>query len=357
MSTILIVARTTRNRYPGAFPKTTRLLLLIVLAGGLFSAAPAFAQGGEAANTKTGDIQGTVADINSDPIPNATVVLQGPAGNRLTVTTTDDGSFALHDVTPGIAYQIGVTADEFAGWNSSITVEPGQEKSLGEIKLRILAVQRPVNVSYSSKEVAAQQLKAEEHQNVLGFIPNIYVTYEPHPEPLTAKMKFHLAYKGLTHPTFFAFEALWAGVQQASDATDYRLGAKGYGERFGANLAGGASEAVFANAILPSLLRQDPRYFYRGSGTNRSRAWHAIIAPFVCEGDNGKLQPNYSQLGGSLISASLANLYYPGSDRGAGLVFTNFGTSLGFHVVLGLAQEFILAKFTSKGKRVSDVGD
>jgi hypothetical protein len=220
-----------------------------------------------------------------------------------------------------------------------------------------LAVQRPVNVSYSSKEVAAQQLKAEERQHVLGFIPNIYVTYEPHPEPLTAKMKFHLAYKGLTHPTFFAFEALWAGVQQASDATDYRLGAKGYGERFGADLAGGASEALIANAILPSLLRQDPRYFYRGSGTNRSRAWHAIIAPFVCEGDNGKLQPNYSQLGGSLISASLANIYYPGSDRGAGLVFTNFGTSIGFHVVLGLAQEFILAKFTSKGKRVSDVGD
>ena len=340
------------NRYPGAFLKATQVLLLIVLVGGLLFAVPAFAQGSEAANTKTGGILGTVADVNSDPIPNATVVLQGPAGNRLTVTTTDDGSFALHDVTPGIAYQIGVTADGFAGWSSSVTVDPGQEKSLDEIKLRILAVQRPVNVSYSSKEVAAQQLKAEEHQRVLGFIPNTNVTYEPHPEPLTAKMKFHLAYKGLTNPTFFAFEALRAGAQQAADTTDYRLGAKGYGERFGANLAGGASEALFANAILPSLLHQDPRYFYRGSGTRRSRAWHAIIAPFVCQGDNGKLQPNYSQWGGSLISASLSNTYYPGSNRGAGLVFTNFGTNMGLHVVLGLAQEFILAKVTSKGRHV-----
>jgi hypothetical protein len=350
MSTIDNKICATPNRYPGAFLKATPVLLLIVLAGGLLFAVPAFAQSSEAANTKTAGILGSVADVNSDPIPDATVVLQGPAGNRLTVTTTDDGSFALHDVTPGIAYQIGVTADGFADWSSSVTVDPGQEKSLGEIKLRILAVQRPVNVSYSSKEVAAQQLKAEEHQRVLGFIPNINVTYDLHPEPLTTKMKFHLAYKGLNQPTFFAFEALWAGVKQAADTSDYRPGARGYGERFGANLAGGASEALFGNAILPSLLHQDPRYFYRGSGTKRSRAWHAIIAPFVCQGDNGKLQPNYSQWGGSLISASLSNTYYPASNRGAGLVFTNFGTSMGLHVVLGLAQEFILAKLTSKGR-------
>jgi carboxypeptidase family protein len=350
MSTIRNKTRATPKRYPGAFLKGTQVLLLIVLAGGLLFAVPAFAQDSEAANTKIGGILGTVADVNSDPIPDATVVLQGPTGNRLIVTTKDDGSFALHDVTPGIAYQIAITADGFADWSSSVTVELGQEKSLGEINLRILAVQRAVTVSYSSKEIAAQQLKAEEHQRVLGFIPNIYVTYERHPEPLTTKMKFHLAYKGLTHPTFFGFEAFWAGVEQAANTPNYRLGAKGYGERFGANLASGSSEVLFGDAILPSLLHQDPRYFYRGSGTKRSRAWHAILAPFVTQGDNGKSQPNYSQWGGSLISASLSNIYYPGSNRGAGLVFRNFGTGMGLHVVLSLAQEFIWAKFTSKGK-------
>jgi len=51
-----------------------------------------------------------------------------------------------------------------------------------------------------------------------------------------------------------------------------------------------------------------------------------------------------------LISASLSNTYYPDSNRGAGLVFKNFGTSMGLHVVLGLAQEFVLSKFTSRGK-------
>jgi Carboxypeptidase regulatory-like domain len=347
---ILNNTHATPRRHSGPFLRAKHLLPLIVLAGGWLLVASASAQSTEAAVTKAG-ILGTVVDIGEDPIPNATVILLAPGVDHLAAVTKDDGSFAFHDVTPGTDYQITVTAEGFEEWRSPVTVEPGQDKTLADIKLRILAVQRAVTVNYSSKEVAAQQLKAEEQQRVFGFIPNIYVTYEPHPEPLTTKMKFHLTYKGLTHPTFFAFEAAWAGVQQAANTPDYRQGAKGYGERFGANLASGVSEGLFANAILPSLLHQDPRYFYRGSGTKGSRAWHAVMAPFVCTGDNGKLQPNYSQWGGSLISASLSNAYYPESNRGAGLVFTNFGTSMGLHVALGLAQEFILDKFTSKHKR------
>lgn len=335
----------------GAIVNLINSLLLIALAGGVILVAPASAQYLEGPNTKAGSILGRVVDSNNERIPNATVVLQKPVGDHFTVVTNDDGSFAFHEVTPRISYQISATAEGFEQWSSSVTVEPGQEKTLTDVTLRVLSVQRAVTATYSSKEVAAQQLKAEEQQRVFGFIPNIYVVYEPHPEPLTARMKFQLAYKGLTHPTFVAFEAAWAGGEQAANTPDYRQGARGYGERFGANLASGISEGLFANAVLPSLLHQDPRYFYRGSGTKGSRAWHAALAPFVCTGDNGKLQPNYSQWGGSLISASLSNAYYPESQRGAGLVFTNFATSMGLHVALGLAQEFILDKFTSKHKR------
>ena len=338
------------DRLLRAFLDLIHTLLLIAVIGELIFVVSASAQSTEAPNAKTGSILGTVVDSNNDTISNATVILQTPVGEPRTVITKDDGSFAFHDVTAGIAYQIAVTAQGYGGWSSSVTVEPGQEKSLTDIALRIMATHRAITVTYSSKEVAAQQLKAEEQQRVLGFIPNMFVTYEPHPEPLTTGMKFHLAYKGLTHPTFFAFEALWAGVEQGADMTDYHQGARGYAERFGANLASGTSEALFANAVLPSLLHQDPRYFYRGSGTKGSRAWHAVLAPLVCQGDNGRSQPNYSQVGGSLISAALSNTYYPDSQRGAGLVFTNFGTSMGLHIALGLAQEFVLGRFTSKHK-------
>ena len=341
---------TSPNRRLASLLKRAQLLLLIVLSG-VILVVPMSAQSFETANTITGSILGTVVDTSDDPIPGAKVVLQGPAGDRLTAVTKDDGGFAFDQAPAGVAYQITVTAEGFADWNSSITVEPGQNKTLPEIKLRILAVQRAVTVSYSSKEVATQQLKAEEQQRVLGFIPNMYVVYEPHPEPLTTRMKFHLAYKSLTNPFFFARTAAWAGVQQArDDPSEWRQGAKGYGKRLGAGFADAVTGSLISNAILPSLLHQDPRYFYQGTGTKKSRALHAMLAPVVCKGDNGAWQPNYSQWGGSLIGYSISTAYYPGSARTAGHVFQTFGIDMGLHVVGSLAQEFILGKFTSRGK-------
>jgi hypothetical protein len=338
------------NRSWDRLPKLIQMLVLVAL-GGVILVVPVSAQSAEAPNTKTGRILGTVVDTSDDPIPGATVVLQGPAGDRLTAVTKDDGGFAFDQAPAGVAYQITVTAEGFADWSSSITVEPDQNKTLPAIKLRILAVQRAVTVSYSSKEVAAQQLKVEEQQRVLGVIPNIYVVYEPHPEPLTTRMKFHMAYKSLTNPFFFVRTAAWAGVQQArNNPEEWRQGAEGYGKRLGAGFADGVTGSLISNAILPSLLHQDPRYFYQGSGTKKSRALHAMLAAFVCKGDNGAWQPNYSQWGGSLIGYSISTAYYPSSDRTAAHVFQTFGIDMGLHVAGSLAQEFILGKFTSKGK-------
>jgi hypothetical protein len=339
-----------RNRFWKGLLKLTYMLLVITLSGAIL-AITVSAQSAEAANTKTGSILGKVVDPSDDPIPGANVVLRGPSGDRLTAVTKEDGGFSLEQAQTGVTHQITVTAEGFADWNSSITVEPGQNKTLPEIKLRILAVQRAVTVSYSEKEVAAQQLKAEEQQRVLGVIPNIYVVYEPHPEPLTTKMKFHLAYKSLTSPVFFARTSWWAGVQQARNNPDeWGQGAEGYSKRLGAGFADAFTGSLITNAILPSLLHQDPRYFYQGSGSKWSRARHAMLAPFICKGDNGAWQPNYSQWGGSLIGYSISTAYYPGSSRTAGHVFQTFGIDMGLHVVGSLAQELIFGKFTSRGK-------
>jgi Carboxypeptidase regulatory-like domain len=339
-----------RNRFWTRLLQLTHMLLGITLSGAIL-ATTVSAQSAEAANTRTGRILGKVVDTSDDPIPGANVVLQAPAGDPLTAVTKDDGGFAFDQARAGVAYQITVTAEGFADWNSSITVEPDQNKTLPEIKLRILAVQRAVTVSYSEKEVAAQQLQAEEQQRILGFIPNIYVVYEPHPEPLTTRMKFHLAYKSLTSPVFFARTSWWAGVQQARNNPDeWGQGAEGYSKRLGAGFADAFTGSLITNAILPSLLHQDPRYFYQGTGTKKSRALHAMLAPLICKGDNGAWQPNYSQWGGSLIGYSISTAYYPGSSRTAGHVFQTFGIDMGLHVVGSLAQEFIFGKFTSRGK-------
>ncbi len=324
---------------------------LILLACGLLLAASVSAQTG--AGTGTATIRGTAVDVDNNPIAGATVVLQGAAaGDHRTVVTTEDGSFAFSDVTSRATYQVTVTAEGFGAWSSSVAVEPGQVKTLTDVRLRIEAARRSVTVNYSAKQTAIQQLKVEEKQRVLGFIPNIYVTYETHPEPLTSGMKFHLAYKSLTNPVNWGWIAMWSGIQQAADTPDYSQGTKGYGKRFGANAAGAVTEGLIGNAILPSLLHQDPRYYYRGNGTTKSRLFHAISAPFVTPADNGHLQPNYSTWGGSLISNAIAaTTYLPSSDRTAGHVFGNFGIGMAVRVFGSFAQEFILDKFTSKGNK------
>jgi hypothetical protein len=332
--------------------RAAQFLLLTLLAGVLLLAIPVSAQSVGKSETNAGNIRGTVLDPNDDVVPNATVVLQGPvASDRRTIVTKDDGVFAFHHVTAEIAYQITVSAQGFGDWSSSVTLEPGQDKTVTGIKLRLEALEQRVAVGYSSKEskeVATRQLKAEEQQRLLGFIPNFFVTYERHPEPLTSKMKFELALKDLIQPFFLARAGLLAGIGQAQNSPDYGQGPEGYGKRFGTSAAGVVSESMIGNAMLPVLLHQDPRYFYRGTGTKKSRLLHALSSPFVCPGDNGNLQPNYSTWGGALGSAAIATAYYPSSDRTAGRVFGNFAIGMALHEAISLAQEFVFAKHTSK---------
>jgi hypothetical protein len=149
---------------------------------------------------------------------------------------------------------------------------------------------------------------------------------------------------------FFAAAAFTAGVEQAGDTPNYGQGAKGYGQRIGALYANGFTDIMVGEAILPSLLHQDPRYFYQGTGTKRSRVIHALSSPFICKGDNGKWEPNYSSVGGDLAAGAISNIYYPQSNRGAGIVFENALITTGGRMVSGLVQEFILRRFTSGAK-------
>ena len=199
-------------------------------------------------------------------------------------------------------------------------------------------------------ELATEQFRSEEKQRVFGVIPNFYVSYESDVAPLTTKMKFDLALKVFTDPVTAAGVALVSASKQAGNTPNYGQGWGGYGKRFGAVAADGFSDIMIGGAILPSLLHRDPRYFYQGTGTTGSRIRHAMFSSFVAKGDNGRWQPNYSSLGGDLASSALSNLYYPQSNRGAGLVFGNF--AIGTAERIGASQEFLFGKFTRRGRHM-----
>ena len=129
----------------------------------------------------------------------------------------------------------------------------------------------------------------------------------------------------------------------------YGQGAQGYAKRFGAGYADTVAGTFIGSAILPSLLKQDPRYFYKGTGSTSSRFLYALANAVICKGDNGRWQPNYSNVLGNLAAGGISNLYYPPQDRdGAGLTLENGAIGIGATAVSNIFQEFIIRKLTPK---------
>jgi hypothetical protein len=329
---------------------STRLRLWsFILSVSVTSAAAA--QQISAPEPQTGTIAGTVTDVNDGVVPRATVALEGPSlADPQRVETSDNGFFELDHLSPGTPYHLTVSANGFADWNSpEVILRPGQYIDVTGIRLRIATAVTTVS-AISPEELATEQVKAEEKQRVLGFIPNFYVVYDRDAVPLTPKLKFRLALKTSTDSVTFLGSAFLAGVDQAAGTPHYVQGAKGYGQRLGSNYANGLTDIMIGGAILPSILHQDPRYFYQGTGTKKSRTLHALSTPFICKGDNGRWQPNYSGLGGYVASGAIANAYYPPSNRGPGLVVSTTFIDIAADMANGFIQEFVLRKFTPSAK-------
>jgi hypothetical protein len=306
----------------------------------------------DAPKPQPGVIVGTVVDPNDDAIPGATVILESPTlKSPRMIASNDKGFFEFNDVEPE-RYQVKIRAEGFADWTSpEVALKPGQYIILTVPRLQIAIAFSSVTVGYSAEEVATEEVKLAEKQRIFGIIPNFYVSYDQNAAPLTAKLKFQLAAKVSYDPITFVGVGVAAAAEQAGNHPNYPQGWKGFGERYGAAYTNGLTDIMIGGAILPSLLHQDPRYFYQGTGTTRSRTLHAVSSAFVCRGDNGRPQPNYSTIGGDLASAAISNAYYPASNRGVGLLLGNFLIGTGQRAAANLAQEFILRRLTHKPAR------
>jgi hypothetical protein len=188
---------------------------------------------------------------------------------------------------------------------------------------------------------AEREIKQQERQRVLGIVPEFNVTNLQNATKLSPGQKFRLAFRSATDPFTFVAAGLDAGINQwEDDFPGYGQGAEGYGKRFGASYADSFSGTILGNAFFPVLFHQDPRYFRKGTGSIKSRILYAALSTFRAKGDNGKWQPNFSNLLGNLAAGGIANLYYPQSDRGATLTIQR-GITVSLEGALGaLGVEF-----------------
>ena len=302
-----------------------------------------------------GSISGTVVDQSGAVLAGAQVKLTAIDEKRsLSAQSGTDGQFFFPKVDPG-NFQIAITSAGFEMKTLSGTLRAGEVETLPQIAMVVAQTRTEVQVGVSQVEIAQEEIKSEEKQRVLGVIPNFYVSYVPNAAPLDAKQKFQLAFRTMIDPFTFVMVAGTAAIEQGQNHfAEYGQGAEGYGKRFGATYADTITGTLIGGAILPALLRQDPRYFYKGTGSVSSRAGYAIASAVICKGDNGKWQPNYSNVLGSLAAGGISNLYYPDQDRnGAGLTVENATIGLGATAVSNLIQEFIVRKLTPKSRRGS----
>ena len=296
-----------------------------------------------------GEIGGVVLDSGGDVVMGAqvTLVAENPKSQR-TVLTNGTGGFNFTGLGSG-----NVSADRDGqricrlGVGNKIVLEAGQNYAVPSISLTIATATTTVTAVFSGHDLAEQQMHAEEKQRVLGIVPNFYTTYIWKAEPLTSKQKFRLAWRSSIDPVTFLGAGVVAGIQQAEDDfSEYGQGAEGYAKRYGANYADGLIGVMIGGAILPSILHQDPRYFYKGTGSIRSRALYAMSTVLICKGDNGRWQANYSNVFGTLAASAISNSYYPANDRGVQLTIENTLIGLGTGAGTALLQEFLLRKIS-----------
>ena len=305
---------------------------------------------GAAPASGDGSISGVVRGTNGDVYSGVYVVLKGtgahPAPARTQQTDTN-GAFRFIGVPPG-GFQLTFSSSGFVTQTLSGLVQPGANYDAHNVVLPVANITSNVHVTASVAEIAQAQLHVEETQRVLGFLPNFYVTYDPHAAPLNTRQKFQLAWKSSIDPVSLVLTGTVAGIEQATNTfAGYGQGAQGYGKRFGANYADAVVDTMLAGAVLPSLFKQDPRYFVKGTGSINSRFWYAVANSVICKGDNGHWQANYSAILGGLAAGGIANLYYPSGDR-ANLSVTFEGAGLGivFGAGQNVAQEFWVRKLT-----------
>jgi hypothetical protein len=307
----------------------------------------------------TAILHGTVTDSTGAMIPGAKVTLKDSKSHEKLIDFTDKAGEFIFTHLPPDTYSVKVSFEHFStSVISEITLHSGEDTELPPISLRPTSDKATIVVHAYNYELAQQQLQIEEKQRVLGVFPNYYVTYESNPVPLSPGQKFRLAFKDTFDPVNLAIVGITAGAEQATDTYNgFGQGTAGYAKRYSANFGNAMFSDLLAGATLPVLLHQDPRYIYKGTGSIHGRLFYALSSPLRCKGDNGKWQPNYSNVFGNLAASGLSNLYFPAADRqGLALTMDNALLSIASDSVEAVLQEFWIKKMTpgSRKKKQDD---
>lgn len=187
---------------------------------------------------------------------------------------------------------------------------------------------------------AAADRPAHDETHMFGVIPNYNAVNDPNYryQPISAAEKVMIAIHDGFDPFSWVTTAFYAGEGQwQNEYPQFGQGAQGYAKRYGGAFADGAISNFVAEAVFPTILHEDPRYFRLGRGTVKHRIGYAISREVVTRADSGRYRFNNSEIFGNLVAAGLSNLYYPSQERTASETMEKFGVNIvgdgGFNVL------------------------
>ena len=191
-----------------------------------------------------------------------------------------------------------------------------------------------------------------ESRHILGIIPN-YRTFPSldNYEPLTSREKFKIASEDSLDRGTFALAASFGALGQLTNGNkSFGQGGAGFARYFGASYGDLLIGNYMTEAVYPSILHQDPRYFRRGTGSGRSRFAYAISQIFWTHRDSGGTQFNYSEWLGNSTAVAISNAYYPG-QRSASSSISKLAMQIGVDAAGNVLKEFwpeLRRKFSKK---------
>lgn len=209
------------------------------------------------------------------------------------------------------------------------------------IAVLVLRAQSPVNPPGPPAVAplpATPPASAISNERILGIIPNFQAVSDPAKPyaPLRVRDKWRLFVKETVDPYTFATSAAGAALSQwHNSAPQYGFGVQPYFQRFGAAQADVTTQNFFSDALLASLLHEDPRYFREGPGFKVvHRAVYAFSRVLITRKDSGRDGFNISGMVGMGMGIGLSNAYYPprsvnGAEMGSRVVTSLSSAALG----------------------------
>ena len=221
--------------------------------------------------------------------------------------------------TAGLLVICASTAASAQAISASLALPDDPSVSLGQNPSPAQTPDKAAESTKDQRQKAQEQLREQERQRVMGVMATFNTTLNRDAVPLDPEQKFQLFFKSTTDPWPFLLTSVVAGIGQADDTyPEWGQGTEGYAKRYGAAYSDYFIGNFFGNAVLPSLIHEDPRYFQKGTGSFASRFWWAAASTVWCKRDKGGWGPNYANVAGNMIGAAISDIYYPASDHTVG---------------------------------------